>query len=119
MPFTETAQVTLDANGDGIIRFGQVPQYRTRSYIRVTVSIDTGEVSALTGGEARMYAGDPIPNNFLTGTRTPWLDTSTFAKDASLLHHPLQLAVQFTNCDPGALATVTCTYTETRQGVSI
>ena len=119
MPFTENAQVTLDGSGNGTVRFPQVRQYYTRSYIRVTVSIDTGEISALTGGEARMYAGEPTVSNFLTGTRTPWLDTATFTEEASSLEHPLQLSVQFTNCDPGAIATVTATYLEVRKQVRV
>jgi len=110
--FTESQTITLDGNGNGIVKLAQVPPYRKRSYMRFTVSIDTGEVSALTGGEARAYAGEPIPNNFLTGTRTPWLDTATFAKETSTILHPLYLTVAFTNCDPGARATVTAMYTE-------
>lgn len=112
--FTESRTVTLDGSGNGTVRFGQVPAYRKRAYMRFTVSIDTGEISAITGGEARAYAGEPLPTNFLTGTRTPWLDTATFAQETSTLIHPLQLTIQFTNCDPGARATVTAMYVETR-----
>ena len=113
MSFPESVTVILDSNGDGLVRFTQVPPYRMRSYHQVAVSISTGEASF--GGEARMYRGDPIPSNFLTGTITPWFDNSVVPEIAStILEAGLQLTLEFTDCDPNAIATVTGIYTEER-----
>ncbi len=113
MSFPESITVILDSNGDGTIRFAQVPPYRMRSYHQVAVHISTGDASF--GGEAKMYRGDPIPSNFLTGTITPWSDNSIVPEIAStVLEAGLQLTLQFTDCDPNAIATVTGIYTEER-----
>ncbi len=113
MSFPEALTITLDSNGNGTVRFSQVPPFRIRSYSQLAVSISTGEASF--GGEARMYHGDPIPSNFLTGTITPWFDTSIVPSIAStILEAGVQLVVQFTDCDPNAIATVTALYTEGR-----
>ena len=103
-------QVTLDGAGNGTIRFLQAPLLQQWDYNRVSVSIDTGVISAVTGGEARMYRGEPTPGNFVAGTRTPWLDTAGFPPGTARLTSPEYFTVQFTNCDPGAVATVTAEF---------
>lgn len=117
MPFNESGSVTLDGNGDGTIRLGQVPNFRRRSYISVSVSISTGESSI--GGQALFYRGDPYPSNFVTGTVTPWQDTSSLAPDAITLMAGEQATILFDACDPGAIATVLATYVEKRPGESV
>ncbi len=113
MSFPESATVILDGNGNGIIRLSQVPPFRLRSYAQVAVRISTGDASF--GGEARIFRGDPIDRNFLTGTRTPWFDTSIVPEIAStILESGLQLAIEFMDCDPNAIATITALYTEDR-----
>ncbi len=113
MSFPESVTITLDSNGDGTIRFTQVPPFRMRAYSQVAVGISTGNVSF--GGKASLYRGDPIPSNFLTGTITPWFDTSIVPNIAStILEAGVQLVVQFTDCDPNAIATATAIYTEDR-----
>lgn len=106
-------QVTLDGTGNGTIRFPPAPLMRYWDYNRVSVSIDTGEVSALTGGEARMYRGEPSPGNFVSGTRTPWLDNAGFPPGVARVTSPEYFTVQFTDCDPGAIATVVAEFIET------
>lgn len=117
MPFPESASVTLDGSGNGTVKLGQVPAYRARSYIVVAVSISTGQQSV--GGEAYLYKGDDIPSNFITGTVTPWLDTSNLSPEASRVEAGAQLTVKFVSCDPGAIATVSATYIEHRAGVQV
>ena len=113
MSFPESVTVILDSNGDGLVRFAQVPPYRMRSYHQIAVSISTSDASL--GGEARMYRGDPIPSNFLTGTLAPWDDNSIVPEIAStVLVAGLQLTLEFANCDSNAIATVTGIYTEER-----
>lgn len=117
MPFPESQSITLDGNGDGTVRMGQVPTYRARSYIVVAVSISTGESSV--GGKAYLYRGEAIPSNFITGTVTPWLDTSNLSPESSKVETGAQLTVVFEDCDPGAVATVSATYVEHRKGALI
>jgi hypothetical protein len=113
MPFPESGSITLDGGGNGTIRLGQVPVFRARSYIVVAVSISTGESSV--GGKAYLYGGEAIPSNFITGTVTPWLDTSNLSPEASRVESGAQLTVVFESCDPGAIATVAATYLEYRK----
>lgn len=110
MPLLHADQVTLDGTGYGLIRLPQAPPFRAWVYSRVSVSINTGEVSALTGGECRMYLGEPFPENFITGTRTPWLDTATLEPSASRITSPMYMSLEFTDCDPLSIATVSATY---------
>lgn len=113
MSFPESLTIILDSDGNGTIRFAQVPPFRIRSYHQVAVSISTGDDSF--GGEVRMYRGDPIPSNFLTGSVTPWFDNSIVPELAStILVAGLQLTLRFTDCDPNAIATATGLYTEDR-----
>jgi hypothetical protein len=117
MPFPESQSVTLDGGGGGIVRLQQVPSYKPRAYIVVGVSISTGEASV--GGKAYLYRGDTIPSNFITGTVTPWLDTSNLSPEASRVEPGQQLTVLFEDCDPGAIATVSATYVEYRRGEQV
>lgn len=103
---TQIVSVTLDGSGYGLVRLPQAPPFKRWEYSNIAVSISTGEVSAVTGGEARLYLGEPSPGNFITGTRTPWLDNATLPPGASILVSPQYYTVEFTNCDPGAVATV-------------
>ena len=113
MSFPESVTVILDSDGNGVIRFSQVPPYRTRSYAQVAVQISTGDSSF--GGEARLYRGDAIPSNFLTGTITPWFDSSMLPDiPTTVLAAGMQLTLEFQDCDPNAVATVTGIYTEDR-----
>lgn len=113
MSFPESKTVILDSGGEGTVRFSQVPPYRIRSYVQVAVSISSGDASF--GGEARLFRGDPIPSNFLTGTITPWFDSSMLPElPTTTLYSGMQLTLQFTDCDPNAIATVTGIYTEKR-----
>jgi hypothetical protein len=117
MPFPESVSITLDGNGNGTIRLTQVPVFRARSYIVIGVSISTGESSV--GGKAFLYRGEAIPSNFITGTVTPWLDTSNLSPEASRVEAGQQLTILFQDCDPGAIATVSATYIEHRKGVQV
>lgn len=107
---TESGTVTLDGSGNGTLKLRQVPAYRVRRYVRMTVSIDTGEASL--GGEVRVYAGRPDGNNFIDGSETPWLDTAEWGLETAVLQAPQQLTAVFTNCDPGAKARLDTTYVE-------
>lgn len=106
----ESGEVTLDASGNGKIKLAQISAYRVRRYIRMTVSIDTGEASL--GGEVRVYGGQDIDNNFIDGSETPWLDTAEWGLETAVLQAPQQLTAVFTNCDPGAKARLDTTYIE-------
>lgn len=106
----QAGDVTLDGSGNGTIRLDPAPIMRHWVYDTVSVSISTGEISALTGGECRMYRGEISPGNFLSGSRTPWLDTATFGGRQARITSPNYFTVQFTNCDPGAVATVIAMY---------
>ena len=109
----QVGQVVLDGSGNGTVRLDPAPLLRWWVYSTVSVSINTGEISAVTGGEARMYKGEPSPGNFLTGTRTPWLDTASFGGFQARITNPNYFTVQFTNCDPtGAVATVVAEFHE-------
>lgn len=81
------------------------------TYNRVSVSIDTGQASAPTG-TASLYRGEPIPSNFISGTRTPWQDTAGFPGDQLRLTSPEYITLVFRDCDPGAFATVVAEFYE-------
>lgn len=108
----QIGQVTLDGGGNGLVRLDPAPLLKWWIYSTVSVSIDTGLVSAVTGGECRMYRGEPSPGNFLTGSRTPWLDTASFGGYQARITSPDYFTVEFTNCDPGGVAVVVAMFNE-------
>lgn len=105
----QIGQVAL-TGGAGIVRLDPAPLLRYWVYTTVAVSIDTGDVSAVTGGECRMYRGEPNPGNFLTGSRTPWLDTASFGGYQARITSPDYFTVAFTNCDPNGTAVVVASF---------
>lgn len=107
---TESGSVTLDGSGNGTLKLRQVPVFRVRRYVRMSVSIDTGQQNV--GGTVKIYAGEPLEANFIDGSETPWLDTATWDLETAVLRGPLQLTAVFENCDPGASARLDTTYIE-------
>lgn len=108
--FTHSGEVVLDGNGDGTVLLDIPPQYKVRRYVKMTVTISTGQQSL--GGEVRVFAGLPVEINFIDGSETPWLDTATWALDQAVIRAPQQLRAVFSSCDPGATARLHGTYVE-------
>lgn len=104
--------VALDGSGNGIIRLTPAPVLRYWYYHRISISIDTGIVSAETSGECAMYKGEPNSGNFVTSSRIPWGDTAGFDPMSGRLTSPDYWTFVFTNCDPNGVATVVAEFNE-------
>lgn len=104
--------VTLDGGGGGIVRLDPAPLMRYWVYNRISISISTGDASAATRGECFMYRGEPNSGNFITSSRLPWSDIAGLDPMTGRLTSPEYFSFQFTNCDPGAIATVVAEFSE-------
>ena len=110
--FVQTKSVILDGTGSGLIELPQVPFGKIWDYVRFNTRISTGATSL--GGTVEVYSGQPTPNNYVDGSRTPWGDTATFAEGQASLITPNQMTFRYLNCDPGARATINASYQEGR-----
>lgn len=108
MAFRETATGTIPASGKLTLKLSTVPMGDTRNYIRVALELSTGEQSV--GGNAKIYAGDELPNRYVDGTSTPWQDTASFSPGQAQVDAPEQMTIVFNDCDVGAEARVTAQY---------
>lgn len=109
-PFSDGGSVTIDGSGNGTIRLSPPKTFHPRRYVRMTVSIDTGEANI--GGAVRVYAGQALPGNFVDGSETPWLDTATWSLEQAVIMAPIQLTAVFNACVPGSIARIDTIYME-------
>jgi hypothetical protein len=100
-PLTISANVVLDANGNGSVELGPVPASRAWAVTRITVSC-TG--TNLPMPVANVYDGPPNPANLLDATYTGGQDVSDFGTPY-ILDQQESLTVEWVGGVPGETAT--------------
>lgn len=99
--FRDSAQVTLDANGDGSLRLGP-NRHGVRWIInRITVQTSTSTLVPM----AKVYRGGIGDASFITGTFVGNFDVDDGLNEE--LNNGEYLTVAWTGGDPGAVATAT------------
>ena len=107
VPMTETAIVTLDANGNGIAATGPLTAREIWYPTGVAVSVATNTAEA----ECGIYVGDGVRPSTLRGATV-----SGSTGDAATLNEAVRMGfkifAQWTGGDPGSVATLVITGTK-------
>lgn len=109
VPLSETAFVTLDSSGNGIARAGPLTAREVWNTANAHVSCS----SNLSESQCITYVGDaPIPSNFRDQTVNGSSGDSTDRISADVIKSPHKVIAQWSNGDPGAIATLAVTGTK-------